>query len=320
MIHVDLVAQESGGTWTVKERVREADYSLELPSTSEESSQAVSPVGRNKWRYNDPVCGIGTSSTNLTITISACSLGSQFSCSDGQCVDIFARCNGEVDCEDESDEENCRTIHFPDTYDKDEVPELEKKEKRANPIHTHVNILSIDFVDTVSMTVGLTIVLSLTWRDRRVEFHNLLRKENFFADALEVTSEERDKLWLPMPNIIHENAILGNIEEDKRSYVNILPKKSAEEMTLDMAEESLVYLGADNDLLMSKQFKLKFRCIFVLVFFPFDTQSCQFFIVMNIKGNTSIALDNSDVAIQYDGPFKLNEFEVDQVFSHFSSQ
>ena len=69
-------------------------------------------------------------------------------------------------------------------------------------------------------------------------------------------------------------------------------------------------MGADNDLLMSKQFKLKFRCIFVLVFFPFDTQSCQFFIVMNIKGNTSIALDNSDVAIQYDGPFKLNEFEV----------
>ena len=74
MIHVDLVAQESGGTWTVKEMVREADYSLELPSTSEDSSLAVSPLGRNKWRYNDPVCGIGTSSTNLTITISACSL------------------------------------------------------------------------------------------------------------------------------------------------------------------------------------------------------------------------------------------------------
>ena len=296
--------------WVLKEMVREADYSLTLNPPSADSLQAISPLGRNIWRYNDPACA-ASSSTNLSVTISTCALGSQFSCSSGQCIGIYGRCNGEAECEDESDEENCQTIHFPDTYDKDQVPELEKKERRPNPIHTHVNILSIDFVDTVSMTVGLTIVLSLTWRDRRVDFHNLLRQENFFADAVEVTNEERERLWLPMPNIIHENAILGNIEEDKRSYVNILPKKAAEEMTLDMSEENLVYLGSDNDLLMSKQFKLKFRCIFVLVFFPFDTQSCQFLIVMNIKGNTSIALDNSLTSIQYDGPFKLNEFEVD---------
>ena len=292
--------------------VRESDYSLTLHPPSPDSFQAISPLGRNMWRYNDPACEASTF-TNLSVTISTCTLGSQFSCSSGQCIGIYGRCNGEVECEDESDEENCQTIHFPDSYDKEQVPELEKLERRANPIHTHVNILSIDFVDTVSMTVGLTIVLSLTWRERRVEFHNLLRQENFFEDAVEVTDEERKMLWLPMPNIIHENAILGNIEEDKRSYVNILPKKSAEEMTLEMSEESLVYLGSDNDLLMSKQFKLKFRCIFVLVFFPFDTQSCQFFIVMNIKGNTSIALDNSMASIQYDGPFKLNEFEVQQI-------
>ena len=296
----------------MKEMVREADYSLELHPASVDSFQAISPLGRNIWLYNDPACG-ASSLSNLSVTLSSCSLGSQFSCTSGQCIGIYGRGNGEGDCADESDEENCQTIHFPDTYDKDQVPELEKKERRPNPIHTHVNILSIDFVDTVSMTVGLTIVLSLTWRDRRLDFHNLLRQENFFADAVEVTNEERERLWLPMPNIIHENAILGNIEEDKRSYVNILPKKAAEEMTLDMSEENLVYLGSDNDLLMSKQFKLKFRCIFVLVFFPFDTQSCQFLIVMNIKGNTSIALDNSLTSIQYDGPFKLNEFEVDDI-------
>ena len=302
--------QKSEGMWALKEMVREADYSLELHPASVDSFQAISPLGRNIWLYNDPACG-ASSLSNLSVTLSSCTLGSQFSCTSGQCIGIYGRCNGEVECADESDEENCKTIHFPDTYDKDQVPELEKKERRPNPIHTHVNILSIDFVDTVSMTVGLTIVLSLTWRDRRLDFHNLLRQEKFFADAVEVTNEERERLWLPMPNIIHENAILGNIEEDKRSYVNILPKKAAEEMTLDMSEENLVYLGSDNDLLMSKQFKLKFRCIFVLVFFPFDTQSCQFLIVMNIKGNTSIALDNSLTSIQYDGPFKLNEFEVD---------
>ena len=64
-------------------------------------------------------------------------------------------------------------------------------------------------------------------------------------------------------------------------------------MTLGMSEESLVYLGSDNTLLMSKQFKLKFCCIYVLVLFPFDTQSCQFSVMMNIKGNTSITFNNS---------------------------
>ena len=74
----------------------------------------------------------------------------------------------------------------------------------------------------MSTSANLTIVFSLTWRDRRVEFHNLLGQENFFADTVEVSNEERERLWLLMPNVIHENAILGNIEEDKRSNVNIL--------------------------------------------------------------------------------------------------
>ena len=91
------------------------------------------------------------------------------------------------------------------------MPKVEKKERRPNPIHTQVSIGR-----------SVTIVFSLTWRDRRVEFQNLLCQENFFADTDEVSNEEREMLWLPMPNVIHENAILGNIEEDKRSNVNIL--------------------------------------------------------------------------------------------------
>jgi hypothetical protein len=219
---------------------------------------------------------------------------------------------------DGSDEENCRTVQFPDTYEKDKVPELEKSKKRPNPVETHVNILSIDFVDTVSMTVGLSIVLSLTWRDHRLAYNNLLPREGDFQDAVEVTKAERDRMWLPMTGIIHENAILGNIEEDKRSYVNILPRLPAEEMTLASSEENLIYNGSDNDLLMSKQFKMKFCCVFVLVYFPFDDQSCDFIIAMNVKGNTSIALLRTDTSIQYDGPSMLNEFEV--LLSVYSSQ
>ena len=77
-----------------------------------------------------------SSFTNPSLTIST--LDSQFFRSSGKCIGIFGRCNGEAECADESDKENRQTIHIPKTYDK--VPKLEKKERRANPIHTHVNI------------------------------------------------------------------------------------------------------------------------------------------------------------------------------------
>ena len=52
---------------------------------------------------------------------------------------VYGRCNGEAECPDDPDKENCQTIHFRETYDKDQVLELEKRERRPNPIHTHVS-------------------------------------------------------------------------------------------------------------------------------------------------------------------------------------
>ena len=48
-------------------------------------------------------------------------------------------------------------MSIPDFYDKVKPPEMPKKLEKANPINIPVITKNIDFVNTISMSVGLTI-------------------------------------------------------------------------------------------------------------------------------------------------------------------
>ena len=107
--------------------------------------QDTVPVGRHKWLVENNVCNEGKSSSEILL-ISGCK-EDQFTCDDGKCVDISQRCNNiEVgtsndvtkcgynfhrkncnhsfqDCDDVSDEKNCRTIFIdPEKYLKSKPP------------------------------------------------------------------------------------------------------------------------------------------------------------------------------------------------------
>ena len=41
-----------------------------------------------------------------------CDDKNEFTCKNGECIDNRYRCDGEVDCEDDSDEHNCRTYLY----------------------------------------------------------------------------------------------------------------------------------------------------------------------------------------------------------------
>ena len=112
--------------------------------------------------------------TAQRITISVCNFPNEFSCQTGTCIDIYKRCDTRKDCDDGSDEDDCSLIKIPESYDKSLPPELGDDEERPNEIHTKVNVINIDIIDTVSMVVGLTIELILKWRDHKIDFENLL--------------------------------------------------------------------------------------------------------------------------------------------------
>jgi hypothetical protein len=203
-------------------------------------------------------------------------------------------------------------------YDKSSPPELKEHMMRAKPIFTEIEILNIDFINTVSMSVGLTVEIHLTWRDPRLVYKNILDgKEKF--DVLKVFAErEVNKIWLPMPRVIHENAVIGQVVEDNIFYVKIVGKSNPSEMDITESVETLQYPGSENDLFMSQRYKLEYRCTFFLKNYPFDKQVCHFILMMNVEGNNTITFAENNPPVNYHGPRILQSFQLTDFFTNTS--
>ena len=52
----------------------------------------------------------------------ACDVSNEFSCNNGNCIDISKRCDLVKNCKDNSDEENCQIVRIPNGYQTDNVP------------------------------------------------------------------------------------------------------------------------------------------------------------------------------------------------------
>ena len=125
-------------------------------------------------------------------------------------------------------------------------------------------------------------------------------------------------IWLPMPKGIHDNAIIRKVTDDKIFSVKIIGQSIPEKMNLEEDIEALLYGGAKNNLFMSQRFKLEYRCDFFLMNYPFDEQTCNFVLMMNLKGNNSIKLDEHSSPIIYNGPRILQEFELTDLLVNIS--
>ena len=82
-----------------------------------------------------------------SIKFTTCS-NTQFTCDDGQCIDIEERFDQSVDCEDSSDENNCKLLNMEKNYNKG-TPAffLDKRSKTIKTAKVNISLTVTNVLD-----------------------------------------------------------------------------------------------------------------------------------------------------------------------------
>ena len=267
-------------------------YRISLASTSKLNF----PIGRQIWSSFDENC---KESDTKYLTLSRCEFGNEFTCTSGHCIDIERKCDGHVDCMDNSDEEQCSYIRIPNTYKKVDAP--------ATNISTHVLIERIHDINTIEMMVELTTVVYMQWYDHRLTFTNLrYEQKHLISDVIS------KQIWTPFDRLVHERALIGKTFLD-RMQVYIKAKEPPMNMDKTDAIEDRLFDGSKNIIIARHRARSSYDCTFELRYFPFDTQICQFKSLLDFEKDSKQNFISNRKSVEYLGPQIANDFKIQKI-------
>ena len=113
------------------------------------------PVGSYEWLVTGDGCSI-ESDYRTVLTLTHCE-EDQFTCDLGTCVQMEKRCDQQDDCEDQSDEKDCRIVHVDiDRYLRDKPPPKIDEEALVT-VEVDVDITRILLIDEVCIKNNIII-------------------------------------------------------------------------------------------------------------------------------------------------------------------
>ena len=232
-------------------------------------------LGKYNWTIEGDSlkCEKGKSHTR-ELKLTGCMDG-QFTCDDGQCIEMEERCNQVPDCRDKSDENYCQLIVFENNYNKN-IPPIGRTVD-GDPLAANVSI-SITLMNVVEIeerhhSIHLQFSISLQWRENRVKYQNLKNKTSLNA----LSDNDISKLWLPL--VIYDNTDqkqstrlgeYGNGEWITR--LTVVREGKFRRSSVDEVDEAEIFEGEENTLMMTQIYTHKFQCNYKLQKYPFDAQ------------------------------------------------
>ena len=231
-------------------------------------------LGKHMWTVNGDNFECFKKHTYTTeLKLSGC-LEGQFTCNDGQCVQMDERCNQLPNCRDKSDERDCNILHLEEGYNK-RVPPISSGKRSLVKVPVSVSIILLKVVDIEEedLSIELQFEIILEWIENRATFKNL--KNDSTLNAL--SDEEMRNLWLP--RVVYANTDqkettrlgeYGNGEWD--TQVVVKKKGHFTRSGVEEIEEAEVFKGEENSLVMQQTYTHEFQCIYNLMKYPFGTQ------------------------------------------------
>lgn len=266
-------------------------------------------AGLKYWSIDDPTCHV--KNAHYPLSISVCKFPFEFTCGSGLCIDISKRCNEKKDCSDGSDEELCTLLQIPASYDKANKPASEGNDN-VSSIEIKARLVKINSIDTINMMNVFTVEIDFKWHDHRLKFSNpTMKSENI------ITAEQTQNIWTPLQDIIHENAIVGNIEYDKTKLVKLIPIQ-AEQGNPAHSRENVLFNGTYNPLQLRQKIKVKYDCVFDVRKFPFDGKDCLAIVKINRPKEAALHFEGNTF-VRYDGPSFVDQFSIGKITSNINN-
>ena len=250
------------------------------------------PFGTKEWFIPNSRCN-----SKQKLKFTQC-IKNMFTCDDGDCIPLGQRCDHVFDCQDQSDEHECNPVTFNQGSYLKNYPPMSRESKAQ--IRINISISDIGDIDELKMKFGAELRVSLTWRDSRLTFFNLIDDD----DNL-VSLKMMDKLWVP--KLEFDNVFGSNLHLEHSSMSLQKTKVNGEPIFHTFLHEGKQYDGKDIDITLTGFLKDSFSCTYTLQNYPFDTQVCR--IVMKLHDNVEVSGSN----IRYLGEKQLVQFRIQEV-------
>jgi len=216
------------------------------------------------------------------------------------------RCDGKTDCQDKSDEEECRVVEMSQSYNKylsPLPPNAEGEDPGKLPIYSSMAVHLLSSFDSITGSYRAEFTLELKWYDDRLSFNNLRSSPK----VNQIQPEEEARLWFPA--FVFENTkqkIPGLV--DGKSSLKVVKGGAGYISGSTAVENKLVFSGKDNFIVYERFYSEVFDCSFHLHWYPFDTQVCYLDVEPDAELQDFVQFITGD--FKYEGPEDLTEYTV----------
>ena len=267
------------------------------------NSKDLLPVGKRSWFLTESSCNQGLEEDRVLL-LSACDQG-QFTCDNGECIDIVNRCDGVTQCNDQSDEKACiLAFANPENYLKGKTPP-----SKADTLSVEVSsqVWVILDIREVAQVIKLKFELSMRWLDSRLLFYNL--KDNEKMNSM--LFEEKQQIWVPILIFQNTEKELTSLNDEKSSISVRKIKNGTFNVDGLISEDIDIYEGSENLITMSRVYDIEFLCDFKMHWYPFDTQTC--YMEFRLKEEMDSFIDLIPGSEEYLGPKEFTQYFVRKI-------